>query len=132
LSPRPAPVLPPPPAPPGDGADGRPPEAGGEGAPDPGADLPRRVRQASLVPQLREAPAAGPYAPADTGPAPDERTPEQVRDRMAAYRDGWQRGGGPAPGTPAHGTPLGSRRPLGSGHHGRPATSAPGSEGDDA
>lgn len=132
----PAPPTPPPPsaAPvPSAGAfDGRPSEAGGQGTPDPSADLPRRVRQASLVPQLREAPAPGPYTPADSGTAAAERTPEQVRDRMTAYRDGWQRGGGPAPGTPPHGTPVGSRRPLGTGHFGRPATSAPGSEGDDA
>ncbi|MEU2508257.1 nitrate- and nitrite sensing domain-containing protein [Streptomyces sp. NPDC007863] len=67
--------------------------------------LPRRIRQASLVPQLRAAPASEPLpAPAVAG-AP-ERTPERVRDRMAAYRDGWQRGGGPAPG---------ARRPLGAG-----------------
>ncbi|MFE1378190.1 nitrate- and nitrite sensing domain-containing protein [Streptomyces sp. NPDC058740] len=127
-----APVLPSPAAPTPHGADGGPPGADGHGAPDPHADLPRRVRQASLVPQLREAPAADPYPAQASAPGPAERTPEQVRDRMAAYRDGWQRGGGPAPGTPAHGTPLGSRRPLGPGHHGRPASSAPGSEGDDA
>ncbi|MER5737058.1 nitrate- and nitrite sensing domain-containing protein [Streptomyces sp. NPDC002262] len=84
-----------------------PPDRTGRGPADPGADdgLPRRIRQASLVPQLREAPAPDPVpAPAVAG-AP-ERTPEQVRDRMAAYRDGWQRGGGPAPG---------ARRPLGDG-----------------
>ncbi|MDT9686920.1 nitrate- and nitrite sensing domain-containing protein [Streptomyces sp. P9(2023)] len=79
---------------------------GQPGAPaDATGDLPRRVRQASLVPQLREAP------PADLPPTPavqgaEERTPEQVRDRMTAYRDGWTRGGGAAPGT---------RRPLGTG-----------------
>lgn len=28
----------------------------------------------------------------------DARTPELVRDRMAAYRDGWARGGGRTPG----------------------------------
>ncbi|MFF5922272.1 nitrate- and nitrite sensing domain-containing protein [Streptomyces flavochromogenes] len=68
-------------------------------------ELPRRVRQASLVPQLREAPASAPvFVPAE--PGTDARTPEVVRDRMAAYRDGWQRGGGAAPG---------SRRPLGTG-----------------
>lgn len=68
-------------------------------------ELPRRVRQASLVPQLREAPAPAPaFVPA--APGTGSRTPEQVRDRMAAYRDGWQRGGGAAPG---------SRRPLGAG-----------------
>ncbi|MEU2390852.1 ATP-binding protein [Streptomyces sp. NPDC007369] len=59
------------------------------------AELPRRVRQASLVPQLREAPA--PEAPASgTGAHPSAqepgRSPEQARDRMAAYRAGWVRG----------------------------------------
>ncbi|MCX4529347.1 nitrate- and nitrite sensing domain-containing protein [Streptomyces sp. NBC_01551] len=58
----------------------------------PVADLPRRVRQASLVPQLREAPAptepAGARGPED----PPGRSPEQARDRMAAYRAGWARG----------------------------------------
>ncbi|MFF8410678.1 sensor histidine kinase [Streptomyces omiyaensis] len=65
------------------------------------AGLPRRIRQASLVPQLRGAPA-----PEALVPGAPERTPEQARARMAAYRDGWQRGGGPVPGT---------RRPLGDG-----------------
>ncbi|MDK9499097.1 ATP-binding protein, partial [Streptomyces katrae] len=51
-------------------------------------ELPRRVRQASLVPQLREAPAAGTRPPAE----PPDRSPEQARDRMAAYRAGWARG----------------------------------------
>ncbi|MFI8513517.1 nitrate- and nitrite sensing domain-containing protein [Streptomyces sp. NPDC085460] len=77
----------------------------GVGAADGDAGLPRRIRQASLVPQLRAAPAPDPVPPA-VAPGSPERTPERVRDRMAAYRDGWQRGGGPAPG---------SRRPLGDG-----------------
>ncbi|MER5928617.1 nitrate- and nitrite sensing domain-containing protein [Streptomyces sp. NPDC002054] len=56
-------------------------------------ELPRRVRQASLVPQLREAPdrsaaPAGPRTPQD----PPGRSPEEVRDRMTAYRAGWTRG----------------------------------------
>ncbi|MFD5130135.1 sensor histidine kinase [Streptomyces olindensis] len=59
-------------------------------------DLPRRVRQASLAPQLRDGrPEEPPSTPA---PRDDERTPELVRDRMAAYRDGWARGGGRRPG----------------------------------
>ncbi|MFF4746006.1 nitrate- and nitrite sensing domain-containing protein [Streptomyces sp. NPDC001268] len=65
--------------------------------------LPRRVRQANLVPQLREAAQHEPVDPA--GPAAHdapERTPEQVRDRMTAYRAGWTRGGGAAPGSPTH------------------------------
>ncbi|MFE6709497.1 nitrate- and nitrite sensing domain-containing protein [Streptomyces sp. NPDC057695] len=77
-------------------------------------ELPRRVRQASLVPQLREAAAPPPLSP-PADPGPPTRTPEVVRDRMAAYRDGWRRGGGAAPG---------SRRPLGpgTGHEAGPGT----------
>ncbi|MEU2744832.1 nitrate- and nitrite sensing domain-containing protein [Streptomyces collinus] len=59
-------------------------------------DLPRRVRQASLAPQLRDKrPEEQPSAPPGRD---DERTPELVRDRMAAYRSGWARGGGRQPG----------------------------------
>jgi signal transduction histidine kinase len=66
-------------------------------------DLPRRVRQASLAPQLRE---ARPEEPHPSEPRPDDhRTPELVRDRMAAYRDGWARGGGRQPGRDAAPTP---------------------------
>ncbi|MFJ8637168.1 nitrate- and nitrite sensing domain-containing protein [Streptomyces sp. NPDC093568] len=62
-------------------------------------DLPRRVRQANLAPQLRE---ARPDEPAGATPShDDQRTPEIVRDRMAAYRDGWARGGGRQPGRAA-------------------------------
>ncbi|CAM5255424.1 histidine kinase OS=Streptomyces alboniger OX=132473 GN=CP975_02440 PE=4 SV=1 [Streptomyces alboniger] len=63
------------------------------GAPDPASTLPRRVRQASLAPQLRERPVDG-----DDAAGTDERSPEQVRDRMTAFRDGWARGGGRPPG----------------------------------
>jgi hypothetical protein len=63
-------------------------------------DLPRRVRQAHLVPQLRTQPAEEPVR-APVSPADDERTPEIVRRRMAAYRDGWRRGGGRQPGRAA-------------------------------
>ncbi|MFK4225940.1 nitrate- and nitrite sensing domain-containing protein [Streptomyces sp. NPDC019890] len=62
-------------------------------------ELPRRVRQTHLVPQLRAEPPA--EEPEDHGAAAEdtpERTPEQVRDRMTAYRKGWTRGGGAAPG----------------------------------
>ncbi|MFM9372682.1 nitrate- and nitrite sensing domain-containing protein [Streptomyces sp. Da 82-17] len=61
--------------------------------------LPRRVRQASLAPQLRQQPTPeNPTDPLDAGP--EERTAEQVRARMTAYRDGWARGGGRPPGSP--------------------------------
>ncbi|GLP64218.1 ATPase [Streptomyces sp. TUS-ST3] len=70
-------------------------------------DLPRRVRQASLAPQLREQRSEEP-APAAARRDDDGRTPELVRDRMAAYRDGWARGGGRQPGRGATpDTPVG-------------------------
>ncbi|MDH6623055.1 signal transduction histidine kinase [Streptomyces sp. LBL] len=75
----------------------RPPDDFCDDSPEDSDDLPRRVRQAHLAPQLRERPAE---EPASTS-APrndDRRTPELVRDRMAAYREGWNRGGGRQPG----------------------------------
>ncbi|MFJ8542290.1 nitrate- and nitrite sensing domain-containing protein [Streptomyces sp. NPDC093586] len=69
-------------------------------------DLPRRVRQASLAPQLRNGRPEEPAQPLP--PHDDERTPERVRDRMAAYRDGWTRGGGRRPG---RGVPPGATTP---------------------
>ncbi|MEU8600102.1 sensor histidine kinase [Streptomyces parvulus] len=62
-------------------------------------DLPRRIRQASLAPQLRDGRPAQPARPPRPR-ADGERTPEVVRDRMTAYRDGWARGGGRRPGRP--------------------------------
>ncbi|MFD7640663.1 nitrate- and nitrite sensing domain-containing protein [Kitasatospora sp. NPDC059795] len=58
--------------------------------------LPRRVRQASLAPQLREAPAPDPR-PGLRSAAPAERDPEQARTAMAAFQRGWARGSAPAP-----------------------------------
>jgi signal transduction histidine kinase len=62
--------------------------------------LPRRVRQASLAPQLRTdtpvkdsteaAPAPGPGATAAPGPA--DRDAEEVRSKMASLQRGWERG----------------------------------------
>ncbi|WP_327715574.1 nitrate- and nitrite sensing domain-containing protein [Streptomyces sp. NBC_00490] len=60
-------------------------------------DLPRRVRQANLAPQLREPRTEEPEPHSDPR-GEDGRTPELVRDRMAAYREGWARGGGRRPG----------------------------------
>ncbi|WP_198653427.1 sensor histidine kinase [Actinocorallia populi] len=57
--------------------------AAGEG------ELPRRVRQRNLAPQLRDQGEAGPAAVAG-GPA--VRPPEQARDLMSAMQQGWQRG----------------------------------------
>ncbi len=81
--------------------------------------LPRRVRQASLAPQLKEAPAEEAGGPGGRPePVPDDRDAEEVRNRMASLQRGWQRGrhdndvrpgdsaGGTAPGT----TPEGEGR----------------------
>jgi signal transduction histidine kinase len=86
-----------------------------------GADLndglPRRVRQASLAPQLRETPARpGPSAdlgvlaeppPTEWSAAERERSPEETRATMSAIQRGWERGrsvfdpaGGNGEGTP--------------------------------
>ncbi|OEU88911.1 histidine kinase [Streptomyces abyssalis] len=57
--------------------------------------LPRRVRQASLAPQLKQ--DSGDSAPGrgDQGPRPDDladRDADEVRSRMASLQRGWQRG----------------------------------------
>ncbi|MBB5118295.1 sensor histidine kinase [Streptomyces eurocidicus] len=71
---------------PGDAED-----AGEERTPTGG--LPRRVRQASLAPQLKDpaGPAPGRSARPDAGPDP-ERDADEVRARMASLQRGWQRG----------------------------------------
>ncbi|MFF0445235.1 nitrate- and nitrite sensing domain-containing protein [Streptomyces sp. NPDC004609] len=94
------------------------------------AELPRRVRQANLVPQLRDGRPAERPPGTSGGPGDDpERTPEHVRDRMTAYRNGWARGGGAPPGAPV---PDG--RPRGGPPQGPPApgTTTHGTEGDSA
>ncbi|WP_328556748.1 nitrate- and nitrite sensing domain-containing protein [Streptomyces sp. NBC_00358] len=57
--------------------------------------LPRRVRQASLAPRLKDGPAR--LADRDkardgTGPDPADRDADEVRSRMASLQRGWQRG----------------------------------------
>ncbi|MGW2371212.1 nitrate- and nitrite sensing domain-containing protein [Kitasatospora sp. NPDC001683] len=70
----------------------------GRGQPTDGhEELPRRVRQASLVPQLREAPAdAIPRgrrtASVSTGVGTAARSPEAARAAMSAFQRGWARG----------------------------------------
>jgi signal transduction histidine kinase len=58
--------------------------------------LPRRVRQASLAPQLREAGyAAMPGADGSADPAAEElkeRSPDEARSTITAIQRGWQRG----------------------------------------
>jgi len=51
-------------------------------------DLPVRVRQASIAPQLRAAADARPAPDASAGPA----SPEAARNTMAAMQQGWERG----------------------------------------
>ncbi|MET8081562.1 nitrate- and nitrite sensing domain-containing protein [Streptomyces sp. NPDC005303] len=52
------------------------------------APLPRRVRQANLAPQLKQAPERRPQNQAE----PAERDADEVRSRMASLQRGWQRG----------------------------------------
>lgn len=60
-------------------------------APDTVGGLPRRVRQASLAPQLRE--GSGTAGPDPVESAEDvERDADEVRERMASLQRGWQRG----------------------------------------
>jgi signal transduction histidine kinase len=92
-------VLPEPGPAPGPAPDtGARPGSDGPGRTPPPGDsrLPRRVRRASLAPQLLEAPApkGRPGTPPDAPPAP-VRSPEDIRATMTAYRSGWVRGGGP-------------------------------------
>ncbi|MFG2318129.1 sensor histidine kinase [Streptomyces tendae] len=98
----------------------------GDGAPParqdaPSADaeagaLPRRVRQASLAPQLRQSPEPA----TEDRPDPADRDADEVRSRMASLQRGWQRGrkenaagddppGGTAPSAP-RGTTKGDGR----------------------
>ncbi|MFF9279222.1 sensor histidine kinase [Streptomyces griseosporeus] len=50
--------------------------------------LPRRIRQASLAPQLKQPPARHPEAAAQ----PADRDADEVRSRMASLQRGWRRG----------------------------------------
>ncbi|GHE23915.1 sensor histidine kinase [Streptomyces capillispiralis] len=73
------------------GADDAPPAAEGpdSGSPAPGAGaLPRRVRQASLAPQLKR----GGERRNEDAARPVERDADEVRSRMASLQRGWQRG----------------------------------------
>ncbi|BFV56148.1 nitrate- and nitrite sensing domain-containing protein [Kitasatospora sp. CMC57] len=55
-------------------------------------DLPRRVRQASMAPQLREAPERPQTRARPDGPPRIGRNPEEARAAMSAYQRGWARG----------------------------------------
>ncbi|MET9256130.1 nitrate- and nitrite sensing domain-containing protein [Streptomyces sp. NPDC003717] len=71
----------------------------------PAADaLPRRVRQASLAPQLKQSAAR----PAEDRSTPTDRDADEVRSRMASLQRGWRRGreenASTPPAAPDHGT----------------------------
>jgi signal transduction histidine kinase len=86
------------------------------------ADLPRRVRQASLAPQLRE--TAAEQAPAQAADDWWTRSPEETRSTVTAIQRGWERGRSvfdmPAAGTgpdaaPEEGTGNGADDEAGNG-----------------
>ena len=102
------------------GQPGGPGGAGGAGAGDAAGDanaLPRRVKQASLAPQLRADPPRRRTIVASGGPASGP-TPAEIRRTMSALQRGWQEGrsqpsvnpgGGPVPTfTPAEAEPPGA------------------------
>jgi hypothetical protein len=54
--------------------------------------LPRRVRQASLNPRLKDNPAAARGRNADIAPPSGGRSPDEARSLVASMQSGWQRG----------------------------------------
>jgi signal transduction histidine kinase len=101
--------------------------------------LPRRIRQASLSPHLREeSPATGRLLDSDSTPT-GFRTPEQARDLVASMQTGWLRGrqpdlpggeGGPeglAEGVRAGEAEAGARPTRGTGRHAETGTRPTGS-----
>ena len=62
--------------------------------------LPRRVRQASLAPQLRDKSGNRPAPDASSDSGVSDRSPEQIRSALSAIQRGWQEGresGGESP-----------------------------------
>ena len=72
--------------------------------------LPRRIRQASLAPQLRAGPPPRRVTVASSGPS-SERTPAEIRQAMSALQRGWQEGRAQQAGSPASGEPPGPPPP---------------------
>jgi signal transduction histidine kinase len=111
---RPAPAAAPDgPAPDGPAPDGPAPD--GQAAAGTHYGLPRRTRQASLSPHLRDGQpaAAGPAEPGSRPVPSGARAPERARDLAASLQSGWQRGrqtdlpdAPPPAGTPAAGRPA--------------------------
>jgi signal transduction histidine kinase len=89
--------------------------------------LPRRIKQASLAPQLRADPPRRRTTMASTGP-PSSPTPAEIRQTMSALQRGWQEGrsqrsAGPEPGEPsrAPSAAAGAGPPAGTGSAASPA-----------
>jgi signal transduction histidine kinase len=84
----------------GGGVTGTEPETAGPGRDslepdgDPGDAelLPRRVRQASIAPQLRDDTQAAPVSPALDTESGEGRSPDEIRATMSAIQQGWQKG----------------------------------------
>jgi signal transduction histidine kinase len=115
---------------PGDAGPG--PQAAGEGAD--GDGLPRRIRQASLAPELRADPPHR-QTSAAAGPGPAARpTPTEIRQTMSALQRGWQEGrsqgavpGGSPPLDPSGQGPsrvAADREPAAADEHGRESDGA--------
>ena len=81
------------------------PQSPAAGTDDEANGLPRRVKQASLAPQLRDNPPGRTSAAGD-GFAASGPTPEELRKTMAALQRGWQEGRSQPMSTPAPGDPL--------------------------
>jgi len=70
-------------------------DGGPAGGPDADGDapgLPRRVRQASLAPQLRDNPPRRPTSAAVSAAPASGPTPAEIRQTMSALQRGWQEG----------------------------------------
>jgi len=66
-----------------------------DGIPTDGGDykgLPRRVRQANLAPQLRDAHTAGSQPEAASNDNVANRSPDDIRSALSAMQRGWQQG----------------------------------------
>jgi signal transduction histidine kinase len=120
------------PAVPGESVPG--PDPAGPGGPGDVKGLPRRVRQASLAPQLRAEPPQRRATVASTGPsgAVAGPSPNEIRQTMSALQRGWQQGRaqrmtepvpGPAPGEPPR--PPSATGPGPAADDGSPAAASP-------
>jgi signal transduction histidine kinase len=67
-------------------------QAGGPGADGGAQGLPRRVRQASLAPELRDNPPRRPTSAAASATPAGGPTPAEIRQTMSALQRGWQEG----------------------------------------